>query len=211
MFSGSTDRAELVSLVDAMSALVSRTVLAWLALALFSAPASAQMQIARNNAVMQQVHAIGLAMFSYANDNNGAYPTGNSSTEVFQKLIDGGYVSDPSLFFVKMPGKVASASNQLKPENVCFDVTVTIDNKSSDQVPLVYLTGFRVSFTPGSSAVPVSDAAKQAAGLPVYYKGNNAVFLRSGPDGSVPHFVFPSYRDDAHYRQLTPEGPLDLA
>jgi hypothetical protein len=186
-------------------------VLAFVALVLFEHPACAQMQVARNNALMQQVHQIGVVMFSYACDNNGAYPTGNSSTEIFQKLIDGGYVTDPSLFYVKMPGKVAPTSNKLKPENVCFDVTVAVDSKSSDMVPLVYLTGFKLSFTPDSSAVPVSDAAKQAGGIPVFYKGNNAQFRRADADGSVPHFVFPNYQDDAHYHQLTPVGPIDLA
>jgi hypothetical protein len=198
------------SLIDAMSALFSRTVLVCIALALFSAPAFAQMQTARNNAIIQQVHAIGLAMFAYANDNNGAYPTGNSSTEVFQKLIDGGYVTDPSTFYVKMPGKVApAATGKLKPENVCFDVTVPLDGQSSDMIPLVYLTGYKLSFTLGSSAQPVSDIAKQIGGIVIFYKSNSTVFIHAAPDGSAPKVISPSMNDAnaSHYKQVTPDGP----
>ncbi len=185
---------------------------ACIAIAFLPTPASAQMQVARASAsaIVQQTRQIGVVMFAYACDNNGAYPTGDSSTEIFQKLIDGGYVNDSTLFYVKMPGKVAPTSNKLKPENVCFDVTVAVNNKSSDMVPLIYLTGFKVSFTPDSSAVPVSDAAKQAGGIPVFYKGDNALFRRADADGSVPHFVAPNFQDDAHYHQLTPDGPLQV-
>jgi hypothetical protein len=204
-------RARIYYLAFAMSALLTRAVFAFLALALFPAPASAQMQVARNNALIQQVHVIGIAMFAYACDNNGAYPTGNSSTEVFQKLIDGGYVSEPSTFYVKMTGKVAPSSSKLKPENVCFDVTVAVDGKSSDMVPLVYLTGFRLDFTPDSTAVPVSDAVKQFGGISLFYKGNSSAFHKSDPDGSVPHLIVPAYQDATHYHQLTPVGPIDLA
>jgi hypothetical protein len=181
---------------------------AGIAFVLLPAPASAQMQVARNDALMQQARAIGEAMFSFAADHNGAYPTGKSSTDIFQQLIVGGYVSDPSAFYTKMPGKVAPASTQLKPENVCFDVTMPVNGDSSDQVPVVFLTGFKISYAPGSSAVPVSDAAKQAPGIVIYYKGNNATFIPKGADGSVPRVVSPSLGDTAHYQQLTPDGSL---
>ena len=38
--------------------------------------------------MLQKPRMINLLLFSYANDHNGKYPTGASSTEVFQKLID---------------------------------------------------------------------------------------------------------------------------
>ena len=46
---------------------------------------------AKEAASMQMARAIGLAMFAYASDHNGAYPDGKTSTEVFQKLIDEKY------------------------------------------------------------------------------------------------------------------------
>jgi len=204
--------AELVIVADAMSALSPRAIVAFLAIILLPTLASAQMQRARNDAVMQQAHTIGIALFAYANDNNGAYPTGKSSTEVFQKLIDGGYVTDPSTFYFQMPGKVAPTSNKLKPENVCFDVTAPVDSNDSDMIPLVFTTGFKISYTPGSGAVPISDGVKQAGGIAIYYKGNNAVFLRASADGSAPNAISPSFSDPnaAHYQQLTPDGPVQV-
>ena len=53
-------------------------------------------------------HALGLALYSYANDNSQLYPDGTNSTEVCQKLMDGGYVTDPSIFYIPMPGKSES-------------------------------------------------------------------------------------------------------
>jgi hypothetical protein len=109
---------------------------------------------------MQQCRQIGECMFYYSADNvagNNAYPNGKSSTEVFQKLIDAGYIRDPSILFVPMPGKIAPepGQNKLKPENVCWDVTVPVDSSSSNLVPLVFLTGYRINYVPGGSAVPL--------------------------------------------------------
>ncbi len=91
---------------------------------------------------MQQGRQIGQMMFSYATDNvqNGnAYPDGNSSTEVFQKLLDGGYATDPTLFYVPMPGKVEPVKGQkLKPENVSWDVTSGVSSNSPDGLTCFY-------------------------------------------------------------------------
>jgi hypothetical protein len=163
------------------------------------------------SAVVQQAHAIGLALFCYANDNNGAYPTGKSSTEVFQKLIDGGYISDPIVFFVPMPGKVRPTSNKLKPDNVSFDVTDGVDLNSSDAVPVLFLTGFILNYAPGSAAVPASDDALKRDGMVIYYHSNSAQFLKKDTDGTV-HNAVPKNFDDKghHYQQLTPDGPPGL-
>lgn len=84
-----------------------------------------------HNAWMQQGRQIGQMMFSYSTDNfqnSNAYPDGKSSTEVFQKLLDGNYAADPAIFYVPLPGKVKPIAGQkLKPENVCWDVTSGVD------------------------------------------------------------------------------------
>jgi hypothetical protein len=54
---------------------------------------------ARHSSWMQATRQIGMMMFQYAMDNDGKYPDGNSSTEVFQKLIDKNYCTDPTIFF----------------------------------------------------------------------------------------------------------------
>ncbi len=193
------------------------------------APESASLQITRTIAV---------AMFAYSNDNNGDYPDGNSSTEVFQKLLDGGYVSDPSTFYLPMSGKVKPIPGQkLKPENVCWDVTGNVDANSPDMLPIVFLTGYMVQYVPGGSAVPLSNRSPRYGwvdpiqnwwdrlmgrptilwfdrpGIAVAYKSNAAKFMISNPstnpDGSIPYFISPDFKPDGvTYRQLTPDGPL---
>jgi hypothetical protein len=121
---------------------------------------------AKESAAIQESHAIGLAMFAYANDHNGAYPdapeapasgsivtVGNvrsgatTSTEVFQKLLDEKYVNDPAIFYFAMPGKTRPvAGNRLTADNVCFDVTAGLTSGSPSGIPLVYPTGYTVIF-----------------------------------------------------------------
>jgi hypothetical protein len=169
-------------------------------------------------------------MLAYANDNNGAYPDGKSSTEVFQKMLDGGYISDRGIFYIPLHGKTKTEPGQkiLKPENVCFDVTSGADQHSPAQLPLVFLTGYKVTYAPGTAAVPVikpypnywerswfdwSDSDRFRPGIAVYYNGNNAKYEPLNPlgnsDNTVPNFVPPEFKPDGKaYRQLTPDGVL---
>ena len=106
--------------------------------------------------MLQISSEIVFGMSQYANDNNGNYPDGKSSTEVFQKMLDGGYVSDPSIFYVPMAGKTKAVAGQLlKPENVCFDVTSAADRSALDGLPIVFSTGYKVNYVPGGVAVPL--------------------------------------------------------
>ena len=188
---------------------------------------------------VQQGRQIGQCMFSYATDNvNGeyAYPDGKSSTEVFQKLMDQNYCSDPTLFYFPMPGKVAPKHDQkiLKPENVSWDVTAPVDSASPDTVPLLFLTGYKVQYEPSGSAVPRNGRPmygliqpqpwwarwlnwppqyiyNPAEGIAVFYKGNNAAFIKTTvePDGTIRNFIPPSFKPDGKtYRQLTPDGVM---
>ena len=164
------------------------------------------------NPDMQNARSIGLLLFQYSIDHDNKYPTGKSSTEIFQKLIDEKYVNDPSIFYFKMPGKTKAASNVLKPENVSWDVTAPLDANSPDQTPLVFMTGYRINYAPGGSAVLIPGVAQTVkGGLAVCYKGNNAAFKRddSLPGGTVTNFV-PANFDPAgkEFQQLTPNGPI---
>ena len=99
------------------------------------------------SSAMTTARQIGLMMVAYANDN-GAYPDGKSSTEVFQKLLDGrykwhagNYCVDPTIFYIGLPGKTKPVMGQkLKPENVCWDVTSGVDPRDPDRLPIVFLT-----------------------------------------------------------------------
>ena len=152
---------------------------------------------AKESASMQTSRSIALAMFQYANDNSGTYPTGKSSTEVFQKLLDGNYISDPGLFYIDMPGKVRGTSKTLKPENVCYDVTGGATEKSPDGLPLVFCTGYTVTYTAGSSAMRdpstrapfASSPPSLSDGMPVAYKSNNAMFVKANAEGAIPNFI----------------------
>ena len=61
----------------------------------------------KQNATIQTAHGLLMALYAYSNDNEQRYPDGASSTEVFQKLMDGGYVTDASYLSIPLPGKGA--------------------------------------------------------------------------------------------------------
>ncbi len=193
---------------------------------------------ATHNATMQQGRQIGQMLSSYATDNvkNGnAYPDGASSTEVFQKLLDKNYCTDAAIFYVPMKGKIKPKPGQkLKPENVSWDVTGGVDSSSPDPIPLVFLTGWKVTYSPGSAAVPLVKpyprwgsenpnplfsewhfawSAYDDSGMAVFYNNNNASFrklnLAPSGDGTIPNFVPPDFKPDGrNYRQLTPDGVM---
>lgn len=190
------------------------------------------------NAWLQSAHSIGLAMYSYAKDNEGNYPDGKSSTEVFQKLVDGGYITDLSIFYIPLPGKIKAESGQklLKPENICWDVTSGADSHDPGGLPLVFMTGYKLAYASGSVAVPLIKPYPQfgfetliwdnwrhgrrsifgsgpSPGIAVYYLDNHAAFLLlntpSNSDGSIHNIIPSDFKPDGKtYRQLTPEGTL---
>jgi hypothetical protein len=165
---------------------------------------------------MEELHKIGLAMFSYANDHGGKYPEGKSSTEAFQKLVDGGYVTDPSIFYSKYlhdAGKTKATSKQLKPENVCFDVTVPANTSDLDgALPIAFITGYKLNYVPGGDATPTQKPSSDSVSpFWVYYINNSASLLTSNgrSDGVIPN-VIPAQANakGVKYIQLTPDGPL---
>ena len=176
---------------------------------------------------MQRAREVNLLLFSYANDYDGQYPTGKSSTEIFQKLIDEKYAVDPSVFYLPLPGKVPPVDGEkLKPENVGFDVTSGVVADSSDQIPVAFETGYKITYAPGAAAVPLSATAAQggfsrtwtqwwngekplspSAGIAVGYKSNSAMFIKANADGAAPNFISPEFKPDGRtYQQLTPDG-----
>lgn len=183
-------------------ALVSIALVLW---AIFKVlPTSVPVEQAKEMAGLEQVRTIAIALNDYAADHDGAYPEGASSTEVFQKLLDGKYVSDPKTFFVLIAGKVPAASNQLSSQNVCFDVTTGATARSSIYLPLVFTTGYDVKYAAGVNAVRSSDVLGLLHGMAVAYRDNSAHFRRAAPDGSVP--LVPKAFDAGKetYRQLKP-------
>jgi hypothetical protein len=169
----------------------------------------------KDSPLMRSSRAIALAMYQYANDHQGNYPDGQSSTEVFQKLIDGGYITDPTIFYtpvLHLPGKVKASSNKLKPENVCWDITVPDTSNDSDFLPVVFSTGYRMNYVPGGSAVPATQFTKdRGEGIAVTYHSNSTIYIWNdhGPDGTVSAVIDARFTATGkQYRQLTPDGAL---
>jgi hypothetical protein len=161
----------------------------------------------RQSPALQKTHVIDLAMLDYASDHNGSYPDGKTSTEVFQQLIDGQYVTDPSLFYLRMPGKTRATNSKLTADNVCFDVTTGVVQDSSDDVPLVFTTGFTVTYAPGAKAIRTEgeEAPFGNDGIAVVYKNTSSAFRVADSDGSISTLV-PAKFDPGKktYRQLRP-------
>ena len=184
-----------------LAAVVALAIWTWLG----HGPLAQGIEKARVMEGISQVNAIVQAMDAYAKDHGGAYPEGNTSTEVFQKLLDGRYVSDPKIFFVLTGGKYPAASSQLDARNVCFDVTGGATAKSPDDLPLVFTSGFNVKYAPGVNATHATDIVGIVHGMAICAKDGRAHFQRETADGSVPDF-FPAaaVTKDEHYRQLKP-------
>ena len=175
-------------------------------------PITMGIKAAKGSASMQTTRAIALAMYQYEIDHQGAYPDGSTSTEVFQKLVDGKYITNPGIFYIVMPGKVRATSTTLTAQNVCYDVTSGITADSPDSLPVVFCTGYTVSYNAGASAVPDSATSipftgpgTAFGGIAVAYKSNNAYFKRAGADGTVTGFIPADFNPGTKtYRQLRP-------
>jgi hypothetical protein len=159
-----------------------------------------------------KARTIGIALWRYAEDHSGTYPSGKTSTEVFQQLIDGKYVSDSAVFYYPLPGKEEPDGGLvLKPDNVSWDVTCCMNATSPDDLPAVFLTGCKITYQAGASAIP----SKQTIPLPlnfmaICYKDMSARALVLDPDGSIPHFIPPDFdAKGKNYYQLTPDGNQD--
>ena len=133
---------------------------------------------AQQSSGVQSAHGIGVALYSYAQDHGGKYPDGKSSTEVFQKLMDGGYVTDPTIFFLPgVSGKTKGTGTVLKPENVCWDFTKGTRPDDTSGVALVFSTGTQMDYTRGKKARVFKDAPFESEGVAVFFSNEAAAFI----------------------------------
>jgi hypothetical protein len=152
-------------------------------------------------------------MLYYANDHEGRYPTGKSSTEAFQKLIDGGYIADPSIFYAEnlhIPGKAKATTKNLMPKNVCWDVTIPADMNHSDlHLPLVFSTGYRIEYVPNGRALPFSEDRVGAIAISDIALDSWFQIDDGMHNGVLPNLIPASFdAKGVKYVQLTPDGPL---
>jgi hypothetical protein len=188
------------------------------------------------SAAMETSRTLGLCLNQYAADHNGHYPEGKSSTEVFQQLIDGKYITDPEIFYfsyLPITGKVRPESDQLKPENVSWDVTCCIDSTAPNGLPVVFVTGYKVTYQAGTPAVPRTApriplpkqtwfqylfgpepirphlAFSYTDSTPTFGKGISARVVYADENGNFPNFIPAGFDPKGKvYRQLTPDGEL---
>ena len=210
------DKEAPKSWVRAALNIVYITIAMMVVLGVFVSPGKGDFKKALSSATMQTARTIALCLNAYSLDHNNHYPEGQTSTEIFQKLIDGKYVEDLSIFYLPLPGKVRPLSSQLKPENVAWDVTCCVDSSSPDTLPLVYLTGFKIDFQPGGAAKRINPLPRTwtiwwngpdrwQTFMAMAAKGNSARVFELNEDGSIPNFVPADFDPKGKtYRQLTP-------
>ena len=164
---------------------------------------------AKQSSGMQTAHSIGLAMYSAANDNSQTYPdkSGGTAGDIGQALLAGGYVTDPSIFFVsggkatKYSGVVASAATSIAQSNMSWDFGGNggggLVSTNYTYMPILWST---VAPAGGGTEPLLSSGATSAAlifanpgatnpfstdGMAIYYINNSAKFLVSSVSGAV--------------------------
>ena len=104
-----------------------------------------------------------------------------------------------------MAGKTKPTSSQLTSDNVCFDVTSGIASDSPDSLPMVFSTGYIVTYKAGANASPASGAESPSLGFDMGTKGMQVSFLKANSDGTVSGFVPADFDPGTKtYRQLRP-------
>jgi hypothetical protein len=86
-----------------------------------------------------------MQLVKYAQKHEGHFPEGNTSTEVFQRLIEEKY-AQTRVFWLE-GRKMPPSPDRLSPENVGFDFTKGADLKSPGWVPRVIPTGFKIDYS----------------------------------------------------------------
>lgn len=157
-----------------------------------------------------QAKSIGNTLYlSTRMDEDFGYADSASSTEVFQRLMDAGYLRDPTDLYIEgMLGKVPyPGTGPLKPEHVCWDVLVPIEESDSGQMPKVVSTGWKLIFEPNASA-KIRDSklvnySVHGVGLVVYRKDRTVTVLSQEEALTQP--VMPKDLEPSrNYRQLQP-------
>ena len=163
---------------------------------------------AKQSSGVQQGHAIGLAMYSYANDNSQLYPDksgGAAAGDIAAMLMGGGYVSDPTIFglsgdqgtsYVKVSSTTNTAAT-IGSAQVSWDFMVNggtgVSTTSYTFLPLLWSTlksaGTTPSFTSLTAgnpvtAIPVPTNPFGTDGMAIFYINNSAAFVASAVTGT---------------------------
>jgi prepilin-type N-terminal cleavage/methylation domain-containing protein len=171
---------------------------------------------AKHNTAMQGARTVGQLCFNYATDNTtggNRYPwaTGNTAAAIATLLVTSGYATDGAIFVVNgQAGVSPSSSTTIIASNISWSFTSDVGGTQGllncgDGIPVVYFNnGQGASIAPTwpapGAAVTVGTTAPQGQdGVAVYYKGNNATYIKSTTAGSCPAFIPASCTDTATY------------
>jgi prepilin-type N-terminal cleavage/methylation domain-containing protein len=170
-------------------------------------PITGAIKNAKNNAAMQTTRTLALAEFQYANDNNQNYPdTGNSGASggtqaagVANCLMSGGYIQDPSIFWIsgsqetKYTGSLSTPT--IAASNISYDFVGNsngqgVNPNAPDTLPLVW-----TSVSPNTPTLTSSGAVNvtvtntnplSTQGIAVCYKSNSAQFMKAVASNNQP-------------------------
>jgi prepilin-type N-terminal cleavage/methylation domain-containing protein len=159
---------------------------------------------AKQSSGMQSAHAIGLAMYSYANDNSQTYPdvSGADAGLIAQQLLGGGYVTDPAIFFIsggtatKYTGQTASAATTITKTNMSWDFAVNggagLSSTSYSYLPILWssVTGGTVPNLTAANGtaitcLPTAGNPFSTDGVAAFYVNNSAKFVNASISGST--------------------------
>ncbi len=160
---------------------------------------------AKQSAGVQEAHALGLAMYSAANDNSQLYPdsTSNQADDIAAALLAGGYVSDPSIFHLSgdtVATKITTTNNSattIKGTGVtCWDFLGNsgngVNSTTYPYLPLLWSTLTRGTLpnlgTVGPAAItaiPIAANPFSTDGIAIFYINNSAAFATMGLVGNT--------------------------
>ena len=175
-------------------------------------PITSAIKKAQQSSGVQSAHAIGLAMYSYANDNQQTYPDksggGATAQDVARALLAGGYVTDATIFglsgdqsstYVKITSSTNTATS-ITQANISWDFLVNNGNGVSSTgypfCPLVWSTlsstgggtaptTFNVTAGTAITAIPGAQNPFGTAGVAVFYINNASAFNTTQISGAT--------------------------
>jgi prepilin-type N-terminal cleavage/methylation domain-containing protein len=164
-------------------------------------PITSGIKKAKESGAVQESHALGLAMYSAANDASQTYPdsTGSNASDVAKTLLAGGYVTDPSIFYIsggsatKYAGAAASAVSSIAKTNISWDFAGAtgsgLNSTQSQFAPLIWnsiagdtgatqvnVAGYATTGT-AITAVAGTNSAFGQSGVACFYINNSAAFI----------------------------------
>jgi prepilin-type N-terminal cleavage/methylation domain-containing protein len=160
-------------------------------------PITAGIEKANESAGMQTSRTICLAMFQYQVDNS-SFPGGKNSEAVAAALVQGNYITDPSIFAknktVAYTGTTANIGT-MPSTAICWDFIVESAQDSSgnylglqtsdpDSMPAIFSTGQTIVIPSqgGTSSTPITMGTTNPFGnngMAVCFKSNSAAFLKA--------------------------------